>query len=62
VRLVPGDGRTPVPRQEVVELAHWVSDRHAFEDVLEISEGLDIIELGGGDEGANCRPALGAAI
>ena len=35
---------------------------HALEHVLEIGEGLDVVELGGGDEGADGRPALGAAV
>ena len=30
--------------------------------VLEISKGFDVVELGGGDEGADCRPAVGAAV
>jgi hypothetical protein len=36
--------------------------RHALEYVLEIGEGLDVVELGGGDEGADRRPAVGAAV
>jgi len=36
--------------------------RDALEHVLEIGEGLDVVELGGGDEGADRRPAVGAAV
>ena len=36
--------------------------RHALERVLEIGEGLDVVELGGGDEGADRGPAVGAAV
>ena len=49
VGLVEGGGMTPVPGEELVELAHWMSGRHAFENVPKIGEGLDAVELGGGD-------------
>ncbi len=52
----------PVPRQKVVEAAHGVAAGHAREHVLEIGEGLDVVELGGGYEGAHGRPAVGAAV
>lgn len=58
---VDGDWRAPIPRQEFVELAHRVTAGYALEHVLEIGEGLDIVELGGGDERANGRSALGVA-
>ncbi len=41
-----GVGRVPIPGEEVIEPAHRVSVGHAFQDILEISERLDIIELG----------------
>jgi hypothetical protein len=39
-----------------------VAAGHAREHVLEIGEGLDVVELGGGYEGADGRPAVGAAV
>jgi hypothetical protein len=36
--------------------------RHALEHVFEIGEWLDVVELGGGDEGADRRPAVGAPV
>ena len=36
--------------------------RHAFEDVLKVGEGFDIVELGGGDQGADGRPPVGATV
>jgi hypothetical protein len=33
-----------------------------FEDVLEIGERVDIIELGGGQQRSDDRPARGAAV
>ena len=47
----------PVPRQEIVETAHGVAIGHALEDVLEVGEWLDVVELCGGDEGADSSPA-----
>jgi hypothetical protein len=35
---------------------------HATQHVLEIGEGLDVVELCGGDEGADRRPAGRTAI
>ena len=35
---------------------------HALQQVLEVCEGLDVVELCGGDEGADRRPAGGAAV
>ena len=52
----------PVPGQQVVEPAHGMAVGHALEHVLEIGEGLDVVELGGGEEGGDGRPAVGAAI
>jgi hypothetical protein len=39
-----------------------VAAGHAHEHVLEIGEGLDVVELGGCYEGADGRPAVGAAV
>jgi hypothetical protein len=33
-----------------------------FEDVLEVGERVDIIELGGGQQRSDDRPARGAAV
>ena len=60
--LVEGDLGAPIPGQEIVELAHRVASGHAFEDVLEIGEGLHIVELGSDDEGGDRCPALGTTI
>jgi hypothetical protein len=35
---------------------------HAFQHVLEVDERLDVVELGGGDEGTDGGPADAAAI
>jgi len=35
---------------------------HALEDVLEVGEGLDAVELGGGDERCRGGPASWAAV
>ena len=62
--LVSVDGGcwSPVRGQELVEPAHGVSVGHALKDVLKIGEGLDVIELGGGYEGADHCPVVGAAV
>ena len=52
---VNGGFRSPVPGQEVVELAHVVPVGHALKHVFEIGEGLDVIELGGCDEGGSVK-------
>lgn len=39
----------PVPRQEFVEAAGGMSVGHALQDVSEPCEGLDVVELYGGD-------------
>ncbi len=36
--------------------------RHAFEHVVEVGEGVDVVELGGGNEGANRGPAVGTPV
>jgi hypothetical protein len=53
---------SPVPGQEVVEAAHGVAAGHALKHALQIGEGLDVVELDGGDEGADGCPAVGAAV
>jgi hypothetical protein len=35
---------------------------HAFQHVLEVGKGLDLVELGGGDEGANGCPSGATAV
>ena len=35
---------------------------HTLEHVGEIGEGLDVVELGGSDEGADGRPSVGATV
>jgi hypothetical protein len=54
--------RRPVPGQQIVKPAHWMSAGHAFQHVLEIGEGLDLVELGGSDEGADGCPSGAAAV
>jgi hypothetical protein len=34
----------------------------AFQDIFEIGEGLNAVELGGGEERCDDRPAVGAAV
>src|SRR6267142_1312350 len=52
----------PIPGQEFVEAAGGMSVGHAQQDVLEPSEGLDVVELCGGDEGADGCPSVTAAV
>src|SRR5258708_10373094 len=54
--------RRPVPGQQIVKPAHWMSAGHAFQHVLEIGEGLDLVELGGSDEGAGGYPSGASAV
>src|SRR5438874_1314416 len=54
--------RLPVPGQQIVEAAHWMAAGHAFQHVLEVGKGLDLVELGGGDEGANGCPSGATAV
>jgi hypothetical protein len=54
--------RAPVPRHQLVDAARWIPAGHTFEHVGEVGEGFDVVELGGGDEGANRCPALSTAI
>jgi hypothetical protein len=43
----------PIPRQQFIEPAHGMALGHALQDILEIGEGLNVVELCRGDEGAN---------
>ena len=52
----------PIPRQQVIEPAHRMAVGHAFQNVLEIGERLDVIELCGGQQRGDDRPAGCAAI
>jgi hypothetical protein len=52
----------PIPGQEFVEAAGGMSVGHALQDVSEPCEGLDVIELCGGDERADSRPSDAAAV
>jgi hypothetical protein len=54
--------RLPVPRQEFVEAAGGMPVGHALQDVSEPGKGLDVVELCGGDEGADGRPSDAAAV
>jgi hypothetical protein len=46
----------------IVEAVGGVPVRNVFEHVLEIGEGLDVVELGGGDERADRCPAFNASV
>ena len=52
----------PIPGQEFVEATGGMSVGHALQDVSEPCEGLDIVELCGGDEGADGCPSDAAAV
>ena len=52
----------PVPRQEFVEAAGGMAVGHALQDVSEPGKGLDVVELCGGDEGADGCPSDAATI
>jgi hypothetical protein len=56
------DGGGPFPGEELVELAHGKAITEALEDIFKISEGLDAVEFGGGEERGGDRPAVGAAV
>jgi hypothetical protein len=59
---VQGGRWAPVPGQQLVEAARWIPAGHALKHGGEIGEGFDVVELGGGDEGADRCPALGTTI
>jgi hypothetical protein len=52
----------PVPRQKFVEAAGGMAVGHALQDGSEPSKGLDVVELCGGDEGADGRPSNAATV
>ena len=52
----------PVPRQEFVEAAGGMTVGHALQDVSEPGKGLDVVELCGGDEGADGCPSDAASV
>src|SRR5258708_33112155 len=52
----------PVPGQEFVEAAGGVTVGHALQDVSEPGKGLDVVELCGGDEGADGCPSDAATV
>jgi hypothetical protein len=52
----------PVPRQEFVEAAGGMAVGHALQDVSEPGKGLDVVELCGGDEGADGCPSDAATV
>ena len=47
----------PIPGQELVEAAGGMTVGHALQDVFEPGKGLDVVELCGGDEGADGCPS-----
>ena len=52
----------PIPWQELVEAVGGVTVGHALQYVSEIGKGLDVVELCGGDEGADGCPSGAAAV
>ena len=52
----------PIPWQELVEAVGGVTVGHALQYVSEIGKGLDVVELCGGDEGADGCPSDAAAV
>ena len=52
----------PVPRQEFVEAAGGMTVGHALQDVSEPDKGFDVVELCGGDEGADGCPSDAATV
>src|SRR3979490_1840543 len=52
----------PVPRQEFVEAAGGMTVGHALQDVSEPGKRLDVVELCGGDEGADGCPSDAATV
>src|ERR1700674_2707465 len=52
----------PVPRQKFVETAGGMTVGHALQDVPEPGTGLDVVELCGGDEGADGCPSDAATV
>ena len=56
-----GVGWLPIPGQELVEAAGGMTVGHALQDVSEPGKGLDVVELCGGDEGADAMECPWAA-
>src|ERR1700737_2255808 len=52
----------PVPRQELVDLARGMAPLHSSEHISEIGEGLEVVELGRGEERSDNGPAIAAAV
>ena len=52
----------PIPWQELVEAVGGVTVGHALQYVSEIGKGLDVVELCGGDEGADGCPSDAATV
>src|SRR5882762_11831784 len=52
----------PIPWQELVEAVGGVTVGHALQYVSEIRKGLDVVELCGGDEGADGCPSDAATV
>ena len=52
----------PVPRQEFVEAAGGMTVGHTLQDVSKPGKGLDVVELCGGDEGADGCPSDAATV
>ena len=52
----------PIPWQELVEAVGGVTVGHALQYVSEPGKGLDVVELCGGDEGADDCPSDAAAV
>src|SRR5215469_1509786 len=52
----------PVPRQKLIEPGRRMAINHSFEHISEIGEGLEVIELGRGNERSDNGPAIAAAV
>src|SRR6202171_4405981 len=52
----------PVPRQKFVETAGGMTVGHTLQDVSKPGKGLDVVELCGGDEGADGCPSDAATV
>ena len=52
----------PVPRQEFVEAAGWMTVGHTLQDVSKPGKGLDVVKLCGGDERADGCPSDTTAV
>ena len=52
----------PIPWQELIEPVHGMAIGHALKDVLEIGEGLNVVEFCSGDERTNGGPPCAAII